>query len=84
MKKTAMDPRDGLIQSLRVGSSPFGEGRVLSEHDEADEETTKRILESRLLQHERLLTQLDAATELLELQKKKTDKEQVKEDSKSE
>ena len=63
-KKTALDPRDGLVQNMRVGTSPFGEsltmGRMLTENiEETDEEFSKQQLQMRLLRHESLLNQLE-------------------------
>lgn len=65
-KKTALDPRDGLVQNMRVGSSPFGEesltmGRMLNEDvGVAAEELSKQELQMRLLRHEGLLNQLES------------------------
>ena len=65
-KKTALDPRDGLVQNMRVGSSPFGEslsmGRMLTEDiEDTDEEFSKQQLQMRLLRHEGLLRQLEGS-----------------------
>ena len=63
-KKTALDPKDGLIQNTRVATTPFGESismeSILTEGaDIVEERLSKQQLQSRIIQHEHLLKQLD-------------------------
>jgi len=60
MEKNALDPMDDIAYQRRIYTAPFGESKkILRENQEVDEELDKRIFRQKMLQHDKLVKQLE-------------------------